>query len=329
MPDTSLNSGLNSNPSFGLGLSQARLVEPVLSNFARGYTNASMVADSLFPHVTIGPRGAKVLRFGKDCWRLMNASRAPGAQKKRVQYGFDAGSVSLVQEALEGLVPVEMMEEAARVPGVDLGMGAAQMVMDILLLNKEVESARLATDPKNYASGNTVALGGTDQWSSGNSHPEQDVLEWKETIRRQIGRYPNTMLLSPDVFGALKIHPLIKQQFIHTSAQSVTTDMLAALFDMEKVVVGKAVYLPEQAGDTDLASDVWSNCVVLAWVPTGHSLYRVPSYGYTYMLSGMPAVETPYWQNENDSWVYPVKYERRAYLTGADAGFLATNVVGD
>jgi hypothetical protein len=101
--------------------------------------------------------------------------------------------------------------------------------------------------------------------------------------------------------------------------------MLAAYFDLKRVVVGKAVYLPETAADTALASDIWGDDAVLAYVPETGDTYQVPSYGYTYELSGYPQVEAPYFERSNDSWLYPVKTERKPYLVGAEGGFLFTD----
>lgn len=305
-----------------LNTRSAAVIDPILSTHARGYRNLEFIGHLLFPRVSIPNRSMRVIRFGKEAFRMLNTRRAPGAEKKRVQYGYASDPVSLIQDALEGVVPVEHQEEAASVPGIDLGRGAVNMVLDVIDLGHEHEAAQLARTPANYAPGNRAALTGADRWTDPNSDPAADVDEARETIRRRIGRYPNTLTLGASTANALRRHPKIKEQFKYTSSASVTTAMLAAYFDVERVIVGKAVYLPETAGDNDLAQDVWGDDAILAYVPSSGDNYQVPSYGYTYELSGYPQVEVPYFVRSNDSWIYPTKAERRTYLTGAEGGFL-------
>lgn len=58
-----------------------------------------------------------------------------------------------MQDALEGVVPLEHMEEAASVPGIDLATGSINMVLDIIDLGHEFEAAQLARSSGNYAAG--------------------------------------------------------------------------------------------------------------------------------------------------------------------------------
>lgn len=303
----------------------AAVIDPILSTHARGYRNMEFVADALFPRVTVPNRSMRVIRFGKEDFRMLNTRRAPGADKKRVQYGYASDPISLVQDALEGTVPVEHQEEAMSVPGIDLGQGAVNMVLNMVDLGLEYDASQLARNAANYDANHKLTLAGTARWTNAASTPQSDVQAGSEAIRRSVGRYPNTLLLGPTAFNALRSHPAVKEQFKYTSRDSITAEMLAAYFDLRRVVVGKAVYLPETAPDSALATDIWGDDAILAYVPEAGNSYGVPSYGYTYELSGYPQVEAPYFERKNDSWMYPVKTERRPYLVGPEAGFLFTD----
>ncbi|BCH55277.1 major capsid protein [Agrobacterium vitis] len=300
----------------------AAVVNPILSTHARGYRNSTFIASALFPRVSIPNRSMLVIKFGKEAFRKLNTRRAPGSATKRVQYGYAADPVSLVQDSLEGIVPTEHQQEAETVPGIDLGAGAVNMVLDVLDLNLEIDSGRIARDPANYDANHKVALTGKDRWVDPESDPKSDLDEAKEMIRRSIGRYPNTLTLGPNAGNALKGHPKIKEQFKYTSKDSISTDMLAAYFDVKKVVIGAAVYLPETADDAALANDVWGDDAILAYVPEAGDNFQVPSFAYTYELTGYPQVEQPYYERPIKSWVYPTTVERRPILTGAEGGFL-------
>tara|TARA_R110000868_G_scaffold368852_1_gene631986 strand:- start:9479 stop:10432 length:954 start_codon:yes stop_codon:yes gene_type:complete len=303
----------------------AAVIDPILSTHARGYRNSEFISHLVFPRVTVPNRAMRVIKFGKESFRKLNTRRAPGADKKRIQYGYASDPIALVQDALEGVVPLEHQEEAMSVPGIDLGAGAVNMVLDVIDLGHEYEAAQLARGAANYDVNHKLALVGADRWGSATSDLSGDMDAGKEAVRRSIGRYPNTLTLGPTAFTAAKNHPQVKEQFKYTSKESITADMLAAFFDVKRVIVGKAVWLPETASDDEQASDVWGDDAILSYVPETGDNFQVPSYGYTYELRGYPQVETPYFERSNDSWIYPTKAERRVYLTGAEGGFLFQN----
>lgn len=303
----------------------AAVIDPILSNHARGYRNAEFISHYLFPRATIPNRSMRVLKFGKEAFRMLNTRRAPGADKERVQYGYASDPVSLVQDALEATVPIEHQEEARSVPGIDLAAGAIEMVLEKIDLNLEHECAQLARNEAAYGANNKVTLAGSDRWTSPTSTPSADIKQAKEAVRRMIGRYPNTLILGPSAFNGLDDHPVIQDRFKYTSSDSITAEMLAKYFKVDRVIVGAAVCLSEADADTDPATDIWGDDAILAYVPTGGANYRVPAYAYTYELAGYPQVNQPYFENRNDSWIYPTKAERRPYLVGAEGGFLFRN----
>jgi hypothetical protein len=143
-------------------------------------------------------------------------------------------------------------------------------------------------------------------------------LQHRETRKLQS---PNTLALSAQAFNALKDHPTIVDRFKYTSSNSVTPDMLAAMLDLEQVVVGKAMAFDDAGNDTD----IWGNNAILAYVPTAPSGLEDPSFGYTYTMDGHPLVEKPYYENNAKSWIFPVTYERIPVLSGILSGYLIQN----
>lgn len=300
---------------------QARVLDPILSNHARGYRNADMIGHLVFPIVDIPVRGVQVLKFGKQSFRMLNTRRAPGAETKRIKYGYASDPVALMQDSLEATVPWENMEEASRVPGVDLASSSVEMVLDVIALGREYAISKKARDPANYGANNKMSLLGADKWSDPASDPAKDIEEACEQVRRRIGRKPNQLTLAPKPAKALCNHPKIKEQFKYTSSDSLTLEMLAKYLKLERVIEGSAVYLPENASDDDDALDVWGEDAILSYTSKGNN-YRMPSFGYTYRLNGHPMVEQPYNERNVKSWVYPVTEDWSPELVGADAGFL-------
>jgi len=301
---------------------QARVIDPVLTNVARGYQNAEFVFSALFPVVPVGQRGGKIITFGKEHFRLYETLRAPGANVARAQASYGSDSYALEQHAIEEPVPFELLDDAAAVPGIDLGRGAVARGMDIIGLRVEKAAADLARNPAGYDVGNTVALAGTSQWSDPASDPIANIESYKEVVRGKIGRRPNTLLISGQVFAALKTNPAVVGRLKYTQREVATPDLLASLFGLDRVVVGDAIF---ESGGT--MADVWGKDAILAYTDTGSLDAARPSFGYTYRLRNYPIVEQPYAEKNVRSWIYPTIDEVQPVIAGPDAGFLIQNAV--
>ncbi|MBI3771454.1 MAG: major capsid protein [Gammaproteobacteria bacterium] len=304
--------------------SQARVIDPILTTVAQGYKNADLVGESLFPVVPVEQRGGKIISFNKEDFRLYATGRVPGGNTKRVQYGYQGSAFALEQHALEGLVPFELMEEANAVPSIDMARIAVMKTQNIIALRNEKAQADLATTAANYAASNKTTLSGTSQWNDAASTPIANIETAKEAVRSLIGRRPNTVLLSAKAFNALKVHASIIDRIKYTGRDVVTTELLASLFGVQRVMVGEAVYEDASGAMTD----VWGKHAVVAYTEVGGLVdMGLPSYGYTYRLRGYPIVESPYQDRNAKSWVYPVTDELSPVIAGASAGYLITNAV--
>lgn len=305
---------------------QARVIDPVLSNVAQGYRNAELVGSALFPYVPVAQRGGKVVAFGREDFELYATGRAPGANTKRINVGYSSASYALEQHAIETVVPFEQMQEANAVPGIDMASVAVMKAMNIIALRLEKAQADLATNASNYAAANkNVALSGNTLWSDAtNSDPAANVEAGMEAVRAAVGRRPNTLIVSALTMKSLRVHSKIIDRIKYTGRDFVTAELLAALFGVERVLVGGAVYV-NQAGTQ---ADVWGKTAVLAFTETaGIADMGLPTYGYTYRLRGAPIVEQPYQDRNAKSWIYPVTDEVAPVIAGATAGFLISPTV--
>lgn len=310
--------------------SQARVIDPILTEVARGYQQNGLVGGLLFPKVPVRQRGGRIITFGKESFMAYaNTRRAPGQSTRRIQFGYSGALFALEDHSLEGQVPYETEQEAAAVPGIDIAARTVNGVQDIIAQRLEVVQATLSTNTANYAASNRVALSGTSQWSdqtTGVSNPTAVVETGKEAIRAKTGKRPNVAVVGPLVFRWLKTHPLIVDRIKYTGRDVLTTELLASLWGIQQVVIGDAV----QAADDGTFSDVWGKSVVLAYTVTaGLAAQGVPSYGYTYQLEGMPMAEEPYVDRNAKSWIYPVTDVVAPVMATADgeSGYLISAAV--
>lgn len=308
----------------GLNAAQARVVDPILSQHARGYVQTEFVGRFLFPQVTMPTRAAKRIEFDRSSFRRRQTRRAPGTRIAQLEFGYEGKAVNLHQEALRSVVPFEHQEEANAVPGIDLTQTALDVVLAVIALEKEIQQAEVARNAAAYAASNKVTLAGADKWSDSASDPQVVISDAVEVIRARTGRRPNTLVMGATVRSALKIHPTIRDHFKHTNASAVSNQMIAEYLDLPLVLSGDAIY-----DTSDMVTvDVWGNDAILAYVPPESMRnMALPSYGYTYQLAGQPLVEATAWDNDTKSWGNDVIDEFSAELVGADAGFLIKDAV--
>lgn len=308
--------------------SQARVIDPILSEIARGYAyDRAQVASALFPIVPVSARAGKIIEFDASDFQLVNSVRAPGANTKRVQFGHAGKDFALIDRSLEGSVPTELAQEAAAVPGLDLGRRAIRSVQNMMEIEREKEAADLARLAANYPSGNTTTLTGTNQWSDPASNPRGDIKDAREAVRQKIGRRPNTLVLGPKVAGDLLMHVDILDALSANTLKIATLDDLRRVLDIERIVVGDAQYWdPTLNSGAGGFVDVWGKDAILAYTDTASMAEGgSPAYGYTYQLEGYPVVEEPYYDRNTKTWYYPVTDSRRPVLAGAIAGYLIKN----
>ena len=299
---------------------QARVLDPILTAVARGYRSPkAAVANVLFPIVTVGQRAGRILSFGPDDFKLVSTKRAPGSNTKRVQFGYASDPFALVDHRLEGAVPVELDEEARAVPGIDLSSNAVRRVQNVLALEREHMAATLARDASKYDAANKETLSGTSQWSHASSDPFTDIMEGKEVIRSKTGERPNVLTVGPKALTALRTHPKVLDR-LSTAADRppATLQQLQALFELQQIVEGEAVY-----HDGTQFQDVWGKDAILAFTtPASMQEMGSPNYGYTYQLAGRPQVEEGYFDENTNTWYYPTSDAYQPVFAGPAAGFL-------
>lgn len=306
--------------------SQARVIDPILSEVARGYQQNNRVGMRLFPRVPVMQRGGRIITFGKEAFmQYANMKRAPGQNTRRITFGHAGAPYALEDFSLEGQVPTETQQEAAAVPGIDMASRTVNGTQDIILNRLEIAQAGLATTAASYAASNKVTLSGTGQWSDlANSDPVANIETAKEAVRAQTGKRPNVVVMGPLVASKCRQTAAIKDRIKYTGRDVATNELLASLFGVEEVLVGDAV----TADDAGTFSDVWGKFVVVAYVPTASlAAQGTPSYGYTYQLQNMPQVEEPYYDRNSKSWIYPVTDVCAPVIAGAESGYLISAAV--
>lgn len=300
-------------------LEELRVVDPVLTTLARGYVNAELVGIVLAPIAVVPKETGKIPQFGKDSFKLYNTERALRAQSNRLSpEGISTIDYVLTEHDVEYPIDYREAEEAI----FDLQAHATETVQNIIMLRLEKDIADQAQTLANYPTGNKVTLSGTSQWTdTTNSDPIANIETAKDAVRGKIGRYPNVMVLGASAFKALKNHPKILDRVKYSMRAVITEELLQELLQIERIVVGKAVY----ASDAGTFTDIWADNAIFAYVPgapgQGQRTPYAPAFAYTLRKSGKPEVDK---RDEQGGKLHIVRCTDNlaVKLVGAEAGYI-------
>jgi hypothetical protein len=121
-----------------------------------------------------------------------------------------------------------------------------------------------------------------------NSDPFTDVAYAQTTILTNTGMLPNTFLMSWPVYQALRKHPLVVDRIKYTNpafAGTITPQLLAQAFAVDRVIISRAVYNSAAEGLTASMAFVAGKHALLCYSAPAPGL-MIPSAGYTFGWQG-------------------------------------------
>lgn len=297
-------------------------VDPVLTKIAVDYQNMDYVHPLIMPSVDVKKKAGIYFVYDKSKFRPVDSVRAPGTRANRVDYGLVQATYGpLVEHALEDDVPDEIADEYP--DELDAYADAVENIREREMLNQEVA---LATTLANIAVvTQNVTLSGTDRWDDyANSDPISDIETARNTVRQGILKRPNTLLLSDPVYAKLRHHPQLLERFKYSERGILTKDHLAALFEVDRVIVAAAMYNTADEGQDDSMADIWGKHAWLFYIEPRPQRKRV-SFGYTLRMQNLQ-VERWYQQPEKSTFVrVSQNYEQK--IVAAEAAYLLKNAV--
>jgi hypothetical protein len=265
-----------------------RIVDELLSSVAQGYSNGEYVADQIFPEVVVTKEAGKIRHFTKELFHYHNAQRALGAHSNVLNQGNQA-PISWSLSEYDLAIPVDYREEA-ETTDINLERAKTYELSEMMKLRREKRVADAVQTQGNYTSNNTSAVG--TKWNASGGDPIADVNAAKVVVRGNIGREPNTLLLGYTAFQAAKNSAAVIDRVKYSQKGVITTDILKELFEVDNLIVGKAVWIDPATG---VQADVWGDNAILSYVSTAgrdQRSIRTPGFGYTLVKRGWPPIDT-------------------------------------
>lgn len=255
-----------------------------LTNMSIAYIQdqSNFVADKIFPMVPVDKKSDSYYIYTQADWYRDEArKRAPGTESDGSGYSLSTDTYNCDIWAFHKDVddPTRANTDAPLDPDID----ANEFVTQRLLISRERQFASTYFTSSVWGTDTTP----TNLWSDfANSDPVGNVTTGIRTIQVNTGFKPNVLLLGAYVYDALKQHPDLIERIKYTNAvDKVGTDWMAKIFDVQRVIVGEAIYNTTAEGATASYSHILGKHALLAYVEPRPTI-RKPSAGYTFGWRG-------------------------------------------
>lgn len=278
--------------SLGLTPNSVHVDRP-LTILSVGYMQkqTQFVASQIFPVVPVSKKSDLYYVWNKEDWFRDEAEeRAPGTESAGSNYSVGTDNYNCKNKSFHKDVDDETRANSDEAINPD--RSATNFVTQRLLLARERRWLTTYFQPSVW--GTTVAGGaaggGADfvQWNDYvNSTPRENIKLGRRTILETTGFEPNTLVLSYEAKDALVDHPDFIDRVKYTTRDSVTPEMIANYFELERVFVLKAVVNTAKKGQTAQMGFAHGRHALLCYVAPEPAL-DTPSAGYTFTWNYAP-----------------------------------------
>ena len=303
-----------------------------LTNIAMAYQPKNNFGELIAPIVTVQKQSDSYYIFSiAEAYAIEDDKRAPGTEANRITRSVSSGTYFCKNYALKDNIPYEdiknadvgilLMERAAR----------AQYIKDKLYLNWNYRVGLQCSSGSNVGSYSGVASNWSDG-ATGKSDPYTDIETAIENVVGVVGSdyRPNRIIFGATAWKLYRHHADIRTLIYGDGAGAngriVTKEQVAALHEVDQIIVANPMYNSAQEGQTASLSYVWNTSVLVYYAPMQASKEK-PSFMYSFRwqvvadmqaevhqlpLSKAEQVELGYYQDEK--------------ITASTLGFLITDV---
>ncbi len=260
-------------------------IDAALTNFSLAFMQDadSFIADQVFPVVPVEHKSDKYYVFAKDAFLRRGGRISPFGQEAP-RGGFNISNDNYSTETWRWAFDLLPDIKANADSGINMDQAASNFVMNGLLVEREIQWGL------NFF---TTGIWGTDAvagsqfiaWDDpANSDPITDISVGRKTILKNSGYLPNTLTVGFGVHEALLRHPLVVDRFKYTSSDSITTGMLARLFQIDRYLIAKSVQATSQEGEAITTDFILGQNALLSYAAPAPSL-MAHSAGFTFVWS--------------------------------------------
>ena len=260
--------------------------------------------------------------------KVQDTKRAMRGSYNRSDYEFEEGYYSTKENGWEE--PVDDRERNLYANKFDADVVAVRRATQHILRGQEKRIADKVFNATNFTNHDV-----DNEWNdAANATPIADVETAKLAVRSACGMVANTLVISYSTYSDLKQCADIVDRLIYTfpgiDINRLTSQQLAAIFDVERVLVGGAVYDSAKKGQAASIADLWSNEYAMVTVTSSGDLTQ-PCIGRTFLwTSESPdnVVTEQYRDETRRSDIFRVRHDTdEAFIQSIDSSGTAKSTI--
>ena len=307
-------------------------VDLPLSNVVIGYAPKGLIADQIAPVITVNKQSNAFSIFNSgDEFRTEDDKRAPGAEANVITRRMSSDTYYAENYALKDRIPFEDIKNADNVNLFLTRSRRSQFVKGKLMLGWEVRLANQVTSGSNVGSYAAVGSG----WLGSGANPISDIHTAMDNVEDSTGYRPNKMVIGGVAWRALRNHSTILSRIYGTGQAKLDTARLvqrkdvAALFELDKILLGGAYNNTVEEGQAQSLSMIWADHCLLYYVPDGGlSDMDEPSFMYSFRwpaVANLDMTAEVHTSRKKKAEEVEVGYYQDEKITGANLAFLLQN----
>lgn len=273
-------------------------IDRALTNISVAYLQdaSNFIADKVFPTIPVKRQSDIFYQYNKaDFMRDEAQVRGAGTESAGGDYGVEAQDPYYCRKhSFHKDVTEE--ERANYDQPLDADQDATDFISQKMLIRREMEWASKffktgvwGTEIEGAATA-AAATESTNQkvvfFNLATSDPIKVITEAGIAQAEETGYKPNTLVLSPYAFNALKNHEDILDRIKYTQKGIVTADLLATLFEVDRVLVAYGVVNTAAKGATENVGFIMGKHALLCYANPKPALKK-PSAGYIFAWTGL------------------------------------------
>ena len=267
-------------------------IDRAMTNVSVAYMQdaSAFIADKVFPIVPVKRQSDVFYIYNKgDFMRDEAQVRGAATESAGGDYGVEASQPYYCRKhAFHKDVTPE--ERANYDQPLDADTDATDFVSQKMLIRREMEWAsnffKAGVWGREVSGAEAAGENAAVKWNLETSNPIKDITDAGVQMAGETGYKPNTLVLSPVAFNALKNHFDILDRIKYTQKGIVTEDLLATLFGVERVFVAWSVVNTAVKGAADKVGFIMGKHALLCYSNPRPALKK-PSAGYIFAWTGL------------------------------------------
>ncbi len=303
-------------------------IDKLLSNFAINHQPSGFIAQDVFTMVPV-PNETDMYDVWEqaDTFRAENSRREKGGLANSVTVRVSSDNFRVENYELRAQIFAEDKANADASRRQFYEQGKVAFVLNKLLMDWEQRLADLCFTSGNVGSSAAVA----SVWTGTASTPVADINTALDNAYYASGYRPNTILMGSKPWDALRRHADIIDKAANPNITGggnfPTRAMVADLFEVNEILVGRAIRNTEVNDLAQTLFPVWSNHCLVYYKTPSPSMSE-PTFGATFDWTGAPTPRLAAVRHAPDtlrkSQDVTVGFYQDEKITAAPLGFILT-----